>query len=560
MRKRLCLLLVILVLLILPARALAQDYSYSIPQYTVNVFWNEDGTVSIDYVLFFQNDPSGHAIEYVDLAMPREDFSPGSITADVDGQPLTDISTSGYQGTGSGVAIGLGRFSIPPGESGTVHVFVGRVDNMYELDTESDNYVSGVFAPATFLKPYVHGTSDLTVTYHLPPAVQPDEPRWHSAPTGFPSEPETGFDDQGRITYTWRNPQADPSRTYPLGVSFPQAYVPESAVRRANPFAFLGSINLDCLIPLGCIGFFALIIGLGVVGENRRKMQYLPPKIAIEGHGIKRGLTAVEAAILLEQPLDKILTMILFGVLKKGAAQVISRDPLEIQAVQPLPDSLRAYEKEFIQAFELPRGRERSKALQTMMVGLVKSVAAAMKGFSRRETQDYYRDIMRRAWAQVEAADTPEVKSQKYDEVMEWTMLDRDYDRRTQEVFRTGPVFLPTWWGRYDPGFGRGGTVVSTSRPSTTSAPGGSPSGGGISLPNLPGSQFAASIAGGVQSFASGVVGNISEFTGRVTQQTNPPPTPSSSRSGGYRGGGGRSCACACACAGCACACAGGGR
>jgi hypothetical protein len=32
--------------------------------------------------------------------------------------------------------------------------------------------------------------------------------------------------------------------------------------------------------------------------------------------------------------------------------------------------------------------------------------------FSRRETLAYYRDIMDRAWAQVEAADTPEVKGQ----------------------------------------------------------------------------------------------------------------------------------------------------
>ena len=50
-------------------------------------------------------------------------------------------------------------------------------------------------------------------------------------------------------------------------------------------------------------------------------MQYMPPKIAIEGHGIKRGLTAVEAAILMEQPLDKVMTMILFGVVKKECSR-----------------------------------------------------------------------------------------------------------------------------------------------------------------------------------------------------------------------------------------------
>jgi hypothetical protein len=176
-----------------------------------------------------------------------------------------------------------------------------------------------------------------------------------------------------------------------------------------------------------------------------------------------------------------------------------------------------------------------------------------MKGFSKRETVNYYRDIMNRAWAQVEASDTPEVKSQKFDEVMEWTMLDRDFDDRTRDVFRTGPVFVPMWWGRYDPGFGRVGTA---SRPTPSVSTGGGRS-SSPSLPSLPGADFAAGVANGVQNMSAGVVGNITEFTNGITQKTNPPPPPSSSRSSG---GGGSSCACACAGCACACACAGGGR
>ena len=73
--------------------------------------------------------------------------------------------------------------------------------------------------------------------------------------------------------------------------------------------------------------------------------------------------------------------------------------------------------------------------LQEMMVKLVKSVSEKMKGFSRSETLDYYKTIMEKAWQQIEAADTPEVKSQKFDEALEWTMLDKDYDDRTRRVF-----------------------------------------------------------------------------------------------------------------------------
>jgi hypothetical protein len=160
---------------------------------------------------------------------------------------------------------------------------------------------------------------------------------------------------------------------------------------------------------------------------------------------------------------------------------------------------------------------------------------------------------MEKAWQQVEAADTPEVKSEQFDKHMGWTMLDEDFDQRTQDVFRTGPVFVPMWWGRYDPGWS--GSLKSAPK-------GGIPSSGGRggaapSMPNLPGGAFAASVVGGMQNFAGDVVGNITDFASGVTSKTNPIPKSSS---GSYRSSGGSSCACACACAGCACACAGGGR
>lgn len=286
-------------------------------------------------------------------------------------------------------------------------------------------------------------------------------------------------------------------------------------------------------------------------------MKYLPPKIRIEGHGIKRGLTAIEAAILLERPADKIFTMILFSLLQKVAAQVISKDPLKLDFSDPLPDGLRKYETQFIDAFKKESTRVRKTALQDLMIDLIKSVGKKMEGFSRRESVRYYEEIIKRAWKQVEEADTPEVKSEKYNQHMGWTMLDGDFEDKTQEVFRRGPVYIPNWWHRYDPGY----QTPRTSGPVGKVA---SPSGrgGGVTLPHLPGGDFAASIAGGISDFSSNVVGNITDFTSRITQKTNPIPKPTtSSRGGGWSsGGGGSSCACACACAGCACACAGGGR
>jgi hypothetical protein len=138
-----------------------------------------------------------------------------------------------------------------------------------------------------------------------------------------------------------------------------------------------------------------------------------------------------------------------------------------------------------------------------------------------------------------------------YDKYMGWTMLDNEFEDRTRNVFVSPrPIIMPMWWHRYDP----------VSRPSMST---GTPSGGGIkiggqqSMPALPGADFAAGVVLGAQNFAANTVGDLTSFTEKITNKTNPLPKPSTS-SGGRSGGG--SCACACACAGCACACAGGGR
>jgi hypothetical protein len=554
MKRRIILLLVTVLLLVTTSSAAAQEYSFSLDQEIVHVLWNSDGTLALEYFFAFTNDTGVHVIDFVDVGMPNGNYDFSSITADVDGHSLS--ISSDFQGDGPyGFSVDMGAYAIPPGGSGHVHVVIGRITHMlYNDANEPQTYASGEFSPAYFTT--AHGATDLTVVFYLPPNMQPGEPRYHMPGGGWPGNdaPQAAYDNQNRVTYTWHSAAANGYTQYTFGMSFPKQYVPASAIVQPSLWEQLG-ISPDTLISFGffsCCGllFFGVPL-LSVVNSRRRKMQYLPPKISIEGHGIKRGLTAVEAAILTEQPLDKVMTMILFGVVKKNAATVITRDPLKLQVVQPLPEGLHEYEKDFLLAFSDPN-KIPKKGLQEMTINLVKSVGDKMKGFSRKETVEYYKSIMERAWQQIEAAGTPDVKSQMYDEALEWTMLDKNYDERTRRVF-TGPVFIPMWWGHYDPAY----------RPVTTGAPKmasvtPTTSGGRTSLP---GAAFAASVVGGVQNFSSKVIGDLTGFTNQVTQRTN--PLPKSTSSGGWKssgGGGGHSCACACACAGCACACAGGGR
>jgi hypothetical protein len=558
--KRLRLLASIVLLFMLLAvvsGASAQAYTFNLAREVVNAYWNSDGTLALDYVFTFANDASGHVIDFTDVGMPNGNFNMGSITADVGGAQV-NIS-SDFQGDGpNGFSVDMDGYAIPPGQTGSVHVYVGIITSVLQKDTsEPDTYASAVFAPAYFTTAY--GNTDLTVIFHLPPGVQSQEPRYHNTQGGWPcsDQPAAGYDDQNRIIYTWQCSEARGDTQYTFGASFPKQYVPADAIYTPPPFDISGFISglMSNLSGICCFGFFILIfVGapiLGAINSKKRKLQYLPPKIQIEGHGIKRGLTAVEAGLLMEQPLDKVMTMILFGVVKKNAATVITRDPLKLQVAEPLPTDLHEYEKDFLQAFKQDDLATRRKGLQEMTVAMVNSLSDKMKGFSRKETLAYYQNIMERAWQQIEAAGTPEVKSQMYDESLEWTMLDKNYDERTRRTF-TGPIFVPMWWGRYDPGYR---PVATASRPSVSV-----PSSGGKSPVSLPGATFAASVVTGVQGFSSRVLGDVKSFTSGVTNRTNPVPVVKSSGGRSIGGGGGHSCACACACAGCACACAGGGR
>ncbi len=549
--------------------AFAQNYSFTVQKEDVKLSIDAQGKATVEYTYVFQNDPSASPIDVVDIGTPNDTYNLGNISANINGQPIQSIEVSPF--ISHGVALNLGSNAIQPGQTGTIHVTIPGMTGILYPGTQKENepYASFEFMPNYFDSQIINGKTNMTLTIVLPPGMTADLPTYYR-PKGWPgnADPQSGFTSDNRVFYTWQSDQASAAKQYTFGGGFPARFVPSEAISAApvsGSSGGSGTVNSSALCFFGFALFFIAIFGLAIYssiwGARKRKLKYLSPKISVEGHGIKRGLTSVEAAILLEQPVDKVMTMVLFSVIKKGAATVISRDPLKIDVEQPLPSGLQPYETDFLKAMQETNPKEQRKDLQDVIVNLIKGVEGKMKGFSQKETVAYYKDIMDRAWSQVQAADTPEMKMQKFDEYMGWTMLDKDFNQRTQQTFSSGPVFMPMWWGRFDPtyrgttgGIGGGGGGLASSGPAT---------GGGkttFNMPNLPGSDFAASMINGVQAFSAGVVGDLTNFTGAITNRTNPLPPTSTQRSNWGGGGHGGGCACACACAGCACACAGGGR
>jgi hypothetical protein len=546
--------------------AQAQDWLFSVDRNISHVIVNRDGSADIEYWLTFTPAQGAHPIDVMDIGLPNDSYQLSSAQAwyspGIGGGeefPLDDIRRSEWLSIG--IEVHLDEHTIQPGQQGTIHFRI-NVKEMVYPDSADENYASVEFAPHYYDSANVRGQTFMEIQFFFPPGVTSEEARYH----------DQEFDEVDvvgdRLVFIYTYPETTGSTTYKHGISFPKTYV--DTVYKA-PVVVGGtgtegggtSSWFGDLAGCGCPGAVVLIIvgavAWGAIQSKRRKMAYLPPALSVEGVGIKRGLTAVEAAILLELQLNRILTMILFGLLKKKAVVVQSDDPLKLEAVSPPPPELRPYEEGFLQSIKQDGTLDETK-LQEAVVELVKGVNAKMKGFSRKETVAYYKDIVKRAWDQVSAETTPEVKSKRFDRDLEWMMMDDEFEERTDRTFRTGPVFMPPWWAYYRPwvptvrtaqgGGGRG-----------SASPGRASGSRQVTLPTLPGAAFASAVVGGMERTAGGIVSRLEGFTGHVTQRTNPIPKSSSSgsRSSSFRSGG-CACACACACAGCACACAGGGR
>jgi hypothetical protein len=476
--------------------------------------------------------------------MPNSTYNLSDVSASINGVPLTDIGHSPYVTPGIGVE--LGSHAIGPGQTATLH-FEATVSDLIYQDSKDAEYASIEFAPTWFDSDMVHGPTRVEVNFHLPPGVTADDPRYHDV------EFTDAYFEDDRVVYQWVKEDARGDKEYVFGASFPKQVLAEGVVQKAPAFRL--DLDACCSSPIFWIGSIAIgwavLAFIGSRSQKQRRMKYMPPALAVEGTGVKRGLTAVEAAILLEAPLDKVMAMILFGLVKKGIITVESEKPLKVEVLDPLPKDVKLwyYERRFLDAVG-DDGKLIEGALRELTIDLIGDVNKKLAGFSRKKTKAYYKDIAARAWQQVEAADTPEVLGKRWGEGLEWTMIDDDWDDRTREVFRDRPVVLPHWWWFYRPW----GASTAHARPSVPSptVSGGTP----VTLPTLPGADFANTVVTGVENTANTVVGSIESFTGKVTGTTNPAPKSSSSSSSG----GGYSCACACACAGCACACAGGGR
>jgi len=527
---------IFILMVFVDAAFVAWEGTYHLEHEWVKIWINQNGTVDLFYNITITLD-SGDPINYVEIGQPKRDFTTG-IAIDQNGHELEtyDIRSEGdYK-------VRVKLFSPLTAGQTVWFTLITNVAHMIYEDTQTN--VGMEFTPTWWEEARV---LDLQVQIVLPPGVTVDkvittEELWSGT-----------FFEEDRLSIFWQRGNLSPNQRYTFGVSFPKEYVQSYETRPTGVVAFLQQYGSALLI------FGVLIVAIGAVVYVVRKKPYLTPTISMETLGIKRGLTAVEASYLLDVKPTKIVTEILYSLLQNIATWVESTTPaLKLKIMQPFQNKtgtretpLRYYEIDFLNAIREDGTLDEEKLAQTIMF-LRDTIEEKLRGYCRRDTIDYYRKIVAKAWEQVEQAGTPELASKAYDEQLLWLFLDPNYQSRTQTAFRD-KAFEPDrfwfwYWYSYRYYHPKPTYKPNIEAPNQAAKP-----------PTIPGADFANNIATAVERTSNNIVTNLEKFANAIL----PMPAAKASTQPAHHGSSCvcacAACACVCACVSCACACASGG-
>ena len=187
----------------------------------------------------------------------------------------------------------------------------------------------------------------------------------------------------------------------------------------------------------------------------------------VEGGGVKRGLTPPEAAVLIGTPFNTILTLVVFGLLRKGILQHESITPFVVSMAdgfrtreKSLNPERRAnlrrkaaesknlilydYEEIFIELLEQNHQiRVHEVDYSILTKPFVQFIAERIAGYDLEETREYYRLIVKRAPKEARADGVLVAEKEKiFDHNLLWILLNADF----QEILDSGSQpYLPVW-------------------------------------------------------------------------------------------------------------------
>ncbi len=512
--------------------------SYHFNQEGAKIWIDDDGSIDLFYNMSITLD-AGPNINYLTIGQPKSGFTIESATDQFNNTlDASDASSGGqYQ-----VRVNLHS---PLQQGQTIwFTLTTHVPGMIYPDSTNQGNLGMLFTPVWWDEARV---DDLLMAVVMPANVTSGEVKTTQAYWN-----NTYF-EENRVVLFWEKTNLAPTDKFTVGVSFPAKYLPNFQAGPTGPAAFLLQYGPFLLL------FVVLIVGIIIVVALASKRAYLAPTISMESLGIRHGLTAVEASYLLDTNPKKIATEIIYSLLQKRAVWIESTTPsVKLKVMEPFQDKkgtpdahLRYYEIDFLDSLRQDGTLEEEKLAQTIMF-LRDTVEEKLRGYSRKDTIDYYRKTVAKAWDQVERAGAPELTSNAYNEQLLWLLLDPNYKSKTElafqnQIFTPNPLWLWYWYGyqNYAP---HPTYKINVETPTQSAKP-----------PTILGADFANNIATAVENTSNNIVVNLEKFANSIL----PAPATKTSNQLAHHNAecvcACAACACACACVSCACACAGGG-
>ncbi len=466
------------------------EYSFSVPEEVIEVWINTDGSVDIKYWITFKVLPDGDPIDVVDIGFPNKHYDLGSVTANVNGTPLTDIKVS--EVIDIGVEIYLHDSTIT--NAGILYVEGSQPYMIFE-DSEVEDMASVVFGNTFWSPQYAKKMTNLTTRIIFPSTVDETTPtKYH-----FNNKYDRFYYlENGRKVFEWNKPDAWPTQQYKYGVSFPKEGV--------TWYTSIPPTTEEILIIVGIVGVTLIVIVIVIISyarKRRRLMDYIPPFVSVPTAGPRTDLRREEVAIVLEKPANVTISMVILTLIKKGLLQQLSAEDSNLQPVKSSSKKrLSKYERQVLKSIRPDFSIDESDLVKAV-TSLVKFTQRRIKGYSYEKTVKYYERLIQDSIATIKSESDPRNVPA---EAWFWAILDDEFlpdfemQIRKQEYYEEYYDYYP-WYYHY--GYHRWRRI---------------PRG--------------------------------RSFTQRVTNVSHPIPRGSGGRS---RGGGGCACACAgcaCACAG----------
>lgn len=203
---------------------------------------------------------------------------------------------------------------------------------------------------------------------------------------------------------------------------------------------------------LYAIPFSLLLLVAGEIYGRKKQDVYQMAEAKFEGGGIKRGLSAVEAAVILAYPVDKIVLLVILGMLRKKFIyferslkinihvneemktqghflKAQKRTEYRRHGAQKLGEVLLRYEEPFLELIEQEDGKELINInFGIAFIPLVQIVAKRLDGYDLIKTTDYYQPVIQKISKEIRFPVNHETyPGRDFDKNLEWILLNENY-------------------------------------------------------------------------------------------------------------------------------------